>query len=75
MSRSKKYTQICSNTTSTGQKLFKMKQNRAKRKNVKTRLAIGNYDMPHEKEYGNEWASPRDGKHYLNDVNSKWIRK
>ncbi len=48
------------------QKWFRSSENRAKRKKVRQILtkALLGYDviMPHEKEYGNEWASPRDGK-------------
>jgi len=29
-----------------------------------------------EKEYGNEWSIPRDGKQYLKKpINLKWMRK
>jgi hypothetical protein len=36
--------------------------------------------LPHSKEYGNEWASPRDGKHWFGDLINykdykKWLRK
>jgi hypothetical protein len=51
---------------SSAQKWFRSSENRAKRKKVKqllTKALLGlDVIMPHEKEYGNEWASPRDGK-------------
>lgn len=80
MSRSKRKTPIigmtCLSSKSIIQKSFRSKENRAKRKKVKQCLSNEQYDsLPHEKEYGNEWSSPRDGKQYLDDKNSKWMRK
>jgi len=63
------------------QKLWRSKENRAKRKKFKNLLK--NVDVtadllfPHEKEYGNEWASPRDGKVYDRDftnLRAAWKR-
>lgn len=63
MSRSKKHTPFTSIASGSGQKKFRSQENRAKRRLTKTRLLQERYDeMPQEKAYGNEWASPRDGK-------------
>lgn len=76
MSRSKKKSPCGSNCSSVGQALFRKSENRAKRRKVKTSLIKGDYEtLPHEKEYGNEWASPRDGKQWWSDPKSKWMRK
>jgi len=56
----------CSGHRAGNQKRFRSQENRAKRRTVKLRL-IAEKEMPHEKEYGNEWASPRDGKTYFGD--------
>src|ERR1017187_7985541 len=66
MSRSHKKTPICGNCSTSGQKAFRSQENRSKRHRVKQLCHTGLYDkMPHDKEYGNEWDSPRDGKHWL----------
>lgn len=78
MSRSKKHTPICGNCSVThGQKEFRTQENQAKRRKTTELLKyitdvnneIQQYliatKLPDEKEYGSEWASPRDGKHWL----------
>lgn len=80
MSRSKRKTPILGMTASCSrpsiQKIFRSKENRAKRREVRIKLTTNDFDlMPHEKEYGNEWASPRDGKQYCGNDDPKWLRK
>jgi hypothetical protein len=85
MSKSKKHTPISSNGSVThGQKAFRSQENRAKRKKVKQLLKVNHEsELPDEKEYGNEWNSPRGGKHWLTkDIWKKqgyryniWIKK
>lgn len=76
MSRSKKKHPGGGIGRTCGQHSFKKKESRAKRKEVRTLMALGKYDvLPHEKEYGNEWASPRDGKVYWIGSDAKWMRK
>ena len=66
MSKSYKHTPISGWTTGDGQKNFRTSENKAKRRRVHQLLQTEQYeDMPDEKEYGNEWASPRDGKMYF----------
>lgn len=75
MSRSYKHTPISSYASSGGQKLYRSLENRAKRRRVKLNL-IGGREMPHEKEYGNEWSSPRDGKKWFGRpfLHYRWFR-
>jgi len=79
MSKSKRKTPkisiTCIGSKAGIQRLFRSKENRAKRKQVKIKLLMKDYEnLPHEKEYGNEWSSPRDGKQWMGK-NSKWLRK
>jgi hypothetical protein len=58
------------------QKTFRSKENRAKRRLVAMKLSSEDYDMlPDEKEYGNEWASPRDGLCYWENAEDEDMRK
>lgn len=69
MSRSYKHTPISGFAVSHSQMWFRNQENRAKRHWVKQLLIMQQYDsMPHDKEYGNEWSSPRDGKMYFGDM-------
>lgn len=61
-------------------KSWKQKEHRAERKLVKDLLSIGKWEyIPHPKEYGNEWCSPRDGKMYYGSCDREdikvWNRK
>lgn len=82
MSRSYQHTPIMGMAGHKGpaQKRFRSQENRAKRRKVNQNLQTEQYDsLPHEKEYGNEWASPRDGTQYygLSDEENitKWMRR
>ncbi len=60
------------------QKNFRSKENRAKRRKVNVLLDTCQYEhFPTEKEYGNEWSSPRDGvgKWYSKSDDPKDYRK
>lgn len=74
MSRSIKKHPGGSNCSSYGQKQYRSSENRAKRREVRIRLLL-EQALPHEKEYGNEWSSPRDGKQYWVNHDKKWMRK
>lgn len=53
-----------------------MKESRAKRRKIKVKLVQEDYaNLPHDKEYGNEWASPRDGKHWVRNIDYKILKK
>lgn len=79
MSRSYRHTQIFSNCSTGAQKRFKRYEHHAERTNVKIALkTCKDYDrllLPSPKEYGNEWASPRDGKHFWKNPGEKDMRK
>lgn len=69
MSRSYKHTAISSCAVCRSCQWYKQQENRAKRHRVKQLLIMQQYDnMPHCKEYGNEWSSPRDGLCYFGDM-------
>lgn len=74
MSRSYRKIPIFGITSSKNQKDFRSQENRAKRREVKIRLQL-EQELPHEKEYGNEWSSPRDGKCYWANCDKKSMRK
>lgn len=69
MSRSIRHTPIISYHGYRSNKWFRHSENKAKRCRVKQQLHVGDYeDLPHDKEYGNEWDSPRDGKCWVGDM-------
>lgn len=68
MSRSKKKTPITGITYSKSNKRFKQNEHRRERRAVNILLHTGKEIMPPLKKYGNEWASPRDGKTYFGDM-------
>ena len=63
----------------TAQKTFKQQEHRRERRAVNSLLTVEEFDNhPDTKKYGNEWASPRDGKMWMdlkNPNSSKWMRK
>lgn len=71
MSRSYRHTPISSwaPTNAGSQRWFRESENRAKRHKVRQLLITEQYEkLPDDKEYGNEWTSPRDGKMYFGDM-------
>ena len=71
------------NCSSRRQKEFKVQEHQAERKIVRQQLTVAKAlpldaidpDLPHPKEFGNEWSSPRDGKQYWIDHDKDWMRK
>ena len=71
----------CSSKKAGRQRHFRSQENRAKRRYVNKTISgmintgsndqftdhYGDMMFPHEKQYGNEWASPRDGKCYFGE--------
>ena len=55
---------------STAQKKFKQKEHRKERRAVNQAKTLEN--IPHPKEYGNEWSSPRDGKMWFGNCKRTW---
>jgi hypothetical protein len=69
MSRSKYHTPICGMGGHVSVKPYREQENRAKRHKVKQYLLKGKYEnLPLDKEYGNEWSSPRDGRQYFGHI-------
>jgi hypothetical protein len=72
MSRSYRHTPICAWASASTQKLFKSLSNRAFRHKVNRLCHTHQFDkLPHWREYGNEWDSPRDGKQWFGDLLSE----
>lgn len=60
------------------QKEFKQQEHRRERRFVTNKLTIGDIEgLPDKRQFGSEWAGPRDGKQYLSKTkeNEKWLRK
>lgn len=76
MSRSKKKNPGGGFGSSLNQAAFRSQENRRKRRLVNMKLQTGDeLVLIDEKKFGNEWASPRDGKQYWIDHDDKWMRK
>jgi hypothetical protein len=76
MSRSKRKYPFKSLCNAGIQKWFRSTENRAKRHCVRQKLLVGRYEeLPHDKEYGNEWSSPRDGVGWIDKTSYKGWRK
>ena len=71
MARSRKKTPITANTCSESAKKFKVLEHRRERRKARQALQNAPEEVfpPHPKEYGNEWDSPRDGKHWFGNLN------
>lgn len=75
MSRSRRKSPWVSLCSAKGQKLFRSKENRKHRKQAKEKIRKDECDkIPHVKEFGNEWKSPRDGKIWLGFFDKMWRR-
>lgn len=76
MSRSRKKTPVCGFTGAESDKPFKEAEHRRERRKAKVALASGR-EVPHPKEFGDEWNSAKDGKEYVLDqkIKTKIIRK
>jgi len=75
MSRSRRKTPICGlSATRKSQHAWSKGEHRRERSAVKKALHCGLYDsLPHRKQFGNEWDSPRDGKTYFGSMPSlRW---
>lgn len=82
MTNSYKKTPIVSVASCSSNKKFKEFEHRKERKKIKMILVIQNVLgkleevqelLPHPKQYGNEWDSPRDGKLYFGDWKNNHI--
>ena len=73
MSRSYKKTPIGGWGSTTAQKKFKQQEHRRERAAI--RSSILNDILPHPKQFGNEWNSPRDGKGWFGWQSTELMRK
>ena len=64
MTRSKRRKSISGITTAESDKEAKKKANRQARRAVKM-TDLEQEDPPHEKEFGNPWLAPKDGKFFF----------
>lgn len=67
MSRSFRKNLIFGITTAESEKEFKQQEHQRKRKRVNDALQSDpeREVLPHEKEFGNPWAGPKDGKRHI----------
>ena len=80
MSRSRKNTPIVGNTLAESDKKFKTQEHKKERRNTKHKLNIEWYDedllFSSKKEYGSDWNSDKDGKHWMTGPNKeRYMRK
>lgn len=71
MSRSRRKTPICGFTTIESDKWFKAKEHRRERAAVRAAL-VHEQDAPDTREFGNPWASGKDGKQYCHTWEKVW---
>lgn len=68
MSRSRKKTPKHGHTLAPSDKPYKKFEHGRERSKIKQILnSTADFDglsLPHKKEFGNDWSSPKDGKHY-----------
>lgn len=71
MSRSLKKNPFCSWTCcgdrAGNQKKYKQAEHRRQRRAVRLAIFLGR-DLPHDRQFGNTWTSPKDGKQRWLDV-------
>jgi hypothetical protein len=84
MSRSRRHTSIFSfvNTRAGVAKLFKKKSHRQRRTHDRCLVSqIGTFDelddvvFSHEKDFGDPWLDPRDGKKFYHDEKDETFKK
>ncbi len=75
MSRSRKNTPIIGNTTAVSDKPGKKQANKSYRRKAKTELLNGNEFATKHNRFSTSWDMPKDGKHYVKDLDKKHLRK
>ena len=76
MSRSRRKTPIFGNTTSRSEKEYKRQENRRRRRKDNILLDQAEEDgYTSDKEFGNRWGGPKDGRQYWEDARPKDMRK
>jgi hypothetical protein len=74
MSRSRKKTPITGITAADSDKAFKEAEHRRERRAVRNAIKAGE-PIPDARLYGDPWDGEKDGKQWLNDQNSRYLRK
>lgn len=77
MSRSYRHFPVIGMTGKGSEKTYKALAHRSERRAVRALLwkYLCGDCLPHPKEFGNPWGGPKDGKQWLRNKNSKWMRK
>lgn len=75
MSRSRKKTPYFSYSVRISEKYDKRIANRRLRKAVKLAIFRGDEIIPIMREISNVWDMVKDGKHYVSDIDEKYMRK
>ena len=75
MSNSRNKTPILGHTTSESEKKSKQLANRKFRKKIKQLVHTGSEDFPQFKLINNIWNYSKDGKHYVKNLDEKYLRK
>lgn len=75
MSRSRNKIPIIGYTTAICDKIGKQKANRRFRRKIKVELQKGKELFTIHKRQTTPWNMPKDGKHYVTDLEDKYLRK
>lgn len=75
MSRSKRKTPIVGNAICRSEKEDKQIANRKLRRAQKQAINNGDEILPLKREKSNVWAFGKDGKHYMQNFDEKYMRK
>lgn len=76
MSRSRRKTPIFGITTSESEKEYKRQENRRRRRKDNTTLGKAEEDgYTTDKDFGNRWGGPKDGRRYYKKAKPKDMRK
>lgn len=75
MSRSRKKNPGGGIAIAASDKLYKKQEHRRERRTIRECLLSDKIDHIHRKGFGSPYNSPKDGKQYWADHNSKWMRK
>lgn len=75
MSRSRNKTPIIGYTTATSDKPGKKQVNKRFRSKIKVELQQGKEIFTLHKRQTTAWDMPKDGKHYVKDLDEEYLRK
>ena len=64
MSRSRKKHPVTGTTLAETEKKFKQQEHQRERSRIRDALKIDDEVLPHQKQFGNPWDGPKDGKRY-----------